>query len=89
MTSKELLTKLKAGDVFNVNEVYSEMYITYLEELELYKKALVLACNEIRDRGCSYYEAGSSYCKANCELHSVCTNNNYEGYFLQKAVEEG
>lgn len=55
------------------------------QDLNIYKEALVQACNEIRDRGCQYYECGSSYCKKNCELYLTCVNNNYEEHFLQKA----
>lgn len=57
-------------------------------ELEVYKKALEMACNEIRDRECCYSRVSKS-CKQYCELYDVCTNKiDFEKYYLHKVREE-
>lgn len=59
-----------------------------MDKLEVYKKALELACNEIRDRDCGYYNFSDS-CKSHCELYDVCGNDiEFENYYLQKAGED-
>lgn len=58
------------------------------KELEVYKKALELACYEIEERDCSYYRK-SFGCKNNCEMWDVCSANmTIEDYFLMEAREE-
>lgn len=91
MTSEELLTKLKAGDVFNVNEVYSEMYIAYLEELQVYKKALKLMSEELAfNKHCTCHP----YCyikeiEKDCTFVEECHNSKWLfDYYLQKVRED-
>lgn len=64
------------------NEEYFE------KELEVYKKALAMACDEIGDRVCSYYRF-SDDCKSFCELYDLCAGNiEYANYYLEEARKE-
>lgn len=67
-------------------------YLTKLEEeskeLDVYKKAFKLACDEIRDSECVHYHL-TGICKLNCDLCDVCDGNiELEEHYLQKAREQ-
>ena len=71
-------------DLKNCEKEIDNLY----KELEVYKKALELACNEIEERDCRYYRSPID-CKGNCDMWDVCsTNIKINDYFVMKAREE-
>jgi hypothetical protein len=81
MSLEELLEMLKSGRVCNINSYYMEMFIRYLEELKVTRKALELMAEELVSTKNSINRPGR-YAK---ECHS---QNWWVEHYLQKAREE-
>lgn len=57
-------------------------------ELEFYKKALELACDDIRKRDCSAFSYTNFKCGVFREAYETCIRNiEFENYYLKKARE--
>lgn len=85
MNIDEIILKCQIGED-HLDQAEYEQVARWLEELEVYKKALELACETIVDRDCT---CGFSCSRINCELYAPCNNEiGWEKHFLDKAREE-
>lgn len=76
-------------DNTDLNKVNQELN-KVSQELEFYKKALELACDDIRKRDCSAFSYTNFKCGVFREAYETCIRNiEFENYYLKKAREEG
>lgn len=80
---------MTAYEEFLVNQTIKQELNKVSQELETYKKALELACDEIMWRECKNIYNYSFYCKTDCETYEACAKKiEWKDYFLKKAKED-